>query len=48
MASLPDISAVSYDVCGVVRMFGSGHKANVNSCSYLSICSTVVIYVSYA
>ncbi|KAF8074467.1 hypothetical protein N665_1101s0028 [Sinapis alba] len=29
MASLPDISAVSYDVCGVVRMFGSGHKANV-------------------
>ncbi|KAL0848642.1 hypothetical protein Bca101_021889 [Brassica carinata] len=29
MASLPDISAVSYDVCGVVQMFGSGHKANV-------------------
>ncbi|KAG2260924.1 hypothetical protein Bca52824_080218 [Brassica carinata] len=29
MASLPDISAASYDVCGVVQMFGSGHKANV-------------------
>ncbi|CAN8280635.1 unnamed protein product [Cochlearia groenlandica] len=29
MASLPDISAVSYDICGVVQMFGSGHKAKV-------------------
>uniref|UniRef100_A0A1J3E6G6 Nodal modulator 1 n=1 Tax=Noccaea caerulescens TaxID=107243 RepID=A0A1J3E6G6_NOCCA len=27
MASLPDITAVSYDICGVVQMFGSGHKA---------------------
>ncbi|WZZ66872.1 hypothetical protein YC2023_078242 [Brassica napus] len=29
MASLPDISAVSYDICGVVRIVGSGHKAKV-------------------
>ncbi|KAG7635346.1 unnamed protein product [Arabidopsis thaliana] len=29
MASLPDINAVSYDICGVVRMFGSRHKAKV-------------------
>ncbi|XP_024012784.1 nodal modulator 1 [Eutrema salsugineum] len=29
MASLPDINAVSYDICGVVRMIGSGHKAKV-------------------
>ncbi|KFK35418.1 hypothetical protein AALP_AA5G281800 [Arabis alpina] len=29
MASLPDISAVSYDICGVVRMVGSGYKAKV-------------------
>uniref|UniRef100_A0A1J3G3W9 Nodal modulator 1 n=1 Tax=Noccaea caerulescens TaxID=107243 RepID=A0A1J3G3W9_NOCCA len=27
MASLPDITAVSYDICGVVQMYGSGHKA---------------------
>ncbi|VVB06611.1 unnamed protein product [Arabis nemorensis] len=29
MASLPEISAVSYDICGVVRMVGSGYKAKV-------------------
>ncbi|XP_010523920.1 PREDICTED: nodal modulator 3 [Tarenaya hassleriana] len=29
MASLPDISAVSYDICGLVRMFRSGYKAKV-------------------
>lgn len=37
MASLPGISAVSYEICGVVRMFGSRHKAKVNSCSYVSL-----------
>lgn len=47
MASLPDISAVSYDICGVVRMVGSGYKAKVNSCSYLGICCYVVIFISY-
>ncbi|KAF4370085.1 uncharacterized protein LOC115708837 [Cannabis sativa] len=29
MASIVDIKAVSYDVCGVVRMVSSGHRAKV-------------------
>ncbi|KAK9281445.1 hypothetical protein L1049_004347 [Liquidambar formosana] len=29
MASVPDIKAVSYDVCGVVRMDSAGYKAKV-------------------
>ncbi|CAK7346619.1 unnamed protein product [Dovyalis caffra] len=29
MASVPDIKAISYDVCGVVSMVGSGYKAKV-------------------
>lgn len=46
MTSLPEISAVSYDICGVVRMVGSGYKAKVNSYSYLGIyCSVVIFYL---
>jgi len=29
MASIPDITAISYDVCGVVSMIGSGYTAKV-------------------
>ncbi|KAF9688176.1 hypothetical protein SADUNF_Sadunf02G0169900 [Salix dunnii] len=29
MASIPDITAISYDVCGVVSMIGSGYTARV-------------------
>lgn len=47
MASLPDITAVSYDICGVVQMFGSGHKAaKVNSFSYLGI--SLLLFISHA
>lgn len=31
MASVVDIKAVSYDVCGVVQMTSSGYKAKVKS-----------------
>jgi hypothetical protein len=31
MASVADIKAVSYDVCGVVRMVSAGYKAKVKS-----------------
>lgn len=31
MASVADIKAVSYDVCGVVRTVDSGYKAKVTS-----------------
>lgn len=30
MASIADMKAVSYDVCGVVRMVSAGYKAKVN------------------
>lgn len=31
MASIEDIRAASYDVCGVVRMVSAGYKAKVTS-----------------
>lgn len=31
MASVVDIKAVSYDVCGVVQMVSAGYKAKVKS-----------------
>lgn len=31
MASVADIKAISYDICGVVRMVGSGNKVKVIS-----------------
>ena len=40
MASIEDIRAVSYDVCGVVRMVSAGYKAKVTSDFY--------VYLSFA
>lgn len=40
MASIEDIRAASYDVCGVVRMVSAGYKAKVTSNFY--------VYLSFA
>lgn len=31
MASVAEIKAISYEVCGVVQMVNPGHKVKVNS-----------------
>ena len=31
MASIPDVKAVAYDVCGVVRMADAGFRAKVGT-----------------
>ena len=31
MASIPDVKAVAYDVCGIVRMEDAGFRAKVGS-----------------
>lgn len=40
MASVVDIKAVSYDVCGVVRMVSSGYRAKVK----VEFCCSSVSY----
>jgi len=37
MASVVDIKAVSYDVCGIVEMVGSGFRAKVISNFFFNI-----------
>ncbi|KMS97406.1 hypothetical protein BVRB_6g155440 [Beta vulgaris subsp. vulgaris] len=37
MASILDIKAVSYDVCGFVRMADAGYKAKAGSYDVLSV-----------
>ena len=40
MASVVEIKAVSYDVCGVVRMVSSGYRAKVKA----EFCCSAVSY----
>lgn len=49
MASVADISAASYDLCGVVRMVNSGDRAKVTSNNVWFYFSTAlsVSYVSF-
>lgn len=51
MASVVDIKAVSYDVCGVVRMVGSGYRAKVKAVLFylfiLIFCQLLSVLCSY-
>lgn len=46
MASIADIKAVSYDVCGVVRMVSAGYKAKVNPEFFHMISYTYAVHVN--
>jgi len=46
MASIADMKAVSYDVCGVVRMVSAGYKAKVNPEFFHMIFYTYTLHVN--
>lgn len=47
MASVVDIKAVSYDVCGVVRMVSSGYRAKVKQSSVVPLLATLCVACFY-